>query len=528
MARAYSKGSKNKLQSSSHPYSRKPPRSLHSYSSYLREGKYLRSNQSSVRKKPIPKRPRPPRWCQRTLRHDLKLDPNGHSDNLTVMELPDRYCPNDVEGSLYSWWEESGYFKAEDVSTKPPFCILLPPPNVTGTLHLGHALNHSIQDCLIRWKRMNGYNTLWLPGTDHAGIATQSVVERELMKSQLTRKSLGRKKFLEKTWEWKKRYSHRIVHQMKKLGSSCDWNRHLFTLDESVCKAVYKAFVSLYRKKWIYRGQRLINWSPKLESSLSDLEVEHKEVKGTLWYIKYPIQGEKTKLTVATTRPETMLGDVAVAIHPQDTRYKNYIGKKVSLPLVHRLIPIIADPSVDKDFGSGVVKITPAHDFNDYKIGEKHKLERRNILNKNATLNESCGPYTGLKIKDARERVTKDLEKEGLLVKIQPHRHSVGHCSRSGCVVEPYLSEQWFVKTKDLAVPAVRAVKNGTTVIEPESWTKTYLHWMNTIQDWCISRQLWWGHRIPAWYCDECGKVTVVESRPKSCTHCRCPHLSPR
>ena len=373
---------------------------------------------------------------------------------------------------------------------------------------------------------MSGYNAMWLPGTDHAGIATQSVVERELMKKNIRRKDLGREKFLEEVWAWKHKYGNHIIQQMKRLGGSCDWDRHVFTLDKGVSKAVHKIFVDLYRKNWIYRGQRLINWSPKMESALSDLEVEHKEIKGSLWYLNYPVQGEETTLVVATTRPETMLGDSAVAVHPKDKRYQHLVGKKVLLPLTQREIPIIADEAVDKEFGSGVVKITPAHDFNDYEMGQRHNLEKINILHKNGTLNDICGDYANLTISEARERIVKDLKQQGFLSKIQSHRHSVGHCSRSGCVVEPYLSEQWFVKTSEFSIPAIRAVQNGTTVIEPESWTKTYLHWMNSIQDWCISRQLWWGHRIPAWYCDDCHKITVAESSPPSCSHCGNPSLS--
>ena len=441
-------------------------------------------------------------------------------------QLSDHYCPGDVEGRIYSWWEERGYFKADDLSVKPPFSIILPPPNVTGSLHLGHALDHSIQDCLIRWKRMSGYNALWLPGTDHAGIATQSVVEKDLMKHQIKRKDLGREKFLEKMWEWKERYGHRIVDQMKKMGSSCDWDRHVFTLDEGVSRAVRKVFVDLYTKNWIYRGQRLINWSPKLESALSDLEVEHKEIKGSLWHIKYPIEGDEGEFVVATTRPETMLGDTAVAVHPKDERYKYLVGQKVLLPLTDRSIPIIADECVDREFGSGAVKITPAHDFNDYEMGERHNLKKINILNEDGTLNECGGIYKGLKVQEARERIVADLQKGGFLEKIEPHRHSVGHCFRSGCVVEPYLSKQWFVKTSEISIPATRVVENGTTIFEPEAWTKTYLHWMNTIQDWCISRQLWWGHRIPAWYCDDCKGVTVAESDPSVCSQCGEGHLT--
>lgn len=435
--------------------------------------------------------------------------------------LSDRYNPNDVETRIYKWWEESGHFKAQDNSTKPPFSIILPPPNVTGFLHLGHALDHTIQDLLIRWKRMSGYNTMWLPGTDHAGIATQSVVERELKKSEnKTRHDLGREAFVDKVWEWKHQYGDRICQQMRKLGDSVDWDRNTFTLDEGVSKAVRKVFVNLYKKNWIYRGQRLVNWSGPLETAISDLEVEHKQAKGALYHIKYPIEGSSEFLVVATTRPETLLGDSAVCVHPEDARYKALVGKNVLLPLTNRKIKIIADEYVDQSFGSGVVKITPAHDFNDYKIGKKHHLEFINILTKKTELNENTGPYQGMKVTEARKKVLEDLQAQGLLVKEEPHIHSVGHCSRSGAVVEPFLSEQWFVKTENLAIPARRVVESGTIRFEPESWTKVYLHWMNIIEDWCISRQLWWGHRIPAWYCEKCEHINVAEQAPSQCEKC--------
>ncbi len=367
---------------------------------------------------------------------------------------------------------------------------------------------------------MQGFNVLWLPGLDHAGIATQSVVERELKKENTTRQQLGREKFVERVWEWKNQYGGRILEQMRLLGDSCDWDRLVFTLDEGVSKAVRKVFVELYKKGLIYKGLKLINWSPALESAISDLEVEHKEVKGQIYHIKYPLADGSGALEVATTRPETMLGDTAVAVHPEDDRYRELVGKMVQLPLTNRTIPIIADQYVDREFGSGVVKITPAHDFNDYAVGQRHKLPMINILNKNGTLNENAGPYQGKKVQEARKQVVADLEKLGLLVKVEPHTHQVGHCSRTDCVVEPFLSEQWFVKTAPLAAPAKRVVESGTIVFEPESWTKTYLHWMNIIEDWCISRQLWWGHRIPAWNCANCKKVTVAEVDPDKCAHC--------
>lgn len=434
--------------------------------------------------------------------------------------LSDRYAAGEVEARIYKWWEESGFFKAQDVSTKPPFCIILPPPNVTGSLHMGHALDHTIQDVIIRWKRMQGFNALWLPGTDHAGIATQSVVERELKKEGKTRHDLGREKFVERVWEWKHQYGNRIYQQMRRLGDSCDWDRAVFTLDPGVSRAVRKVFVDLYKKGLIYKGKRLVNWSAPLETAISDLEVEHRETKSALYYIDYPVEGSNQVLTVATTRPETMLGDTAVAVHPEDERYKELIGKNVVLPLTGRLIPIIADTYVDKAFGSGVVKITPAHDFNDYQVGQRHKLPLINILNKNGTLNESAARYQGLKVQEARKRVIEDLKSEGRLQKEEAHKNSIGYCSRSGAVVEPFLSDQWFVRMPKLAGPARQVVETETTRFEPESWTKTYLHWMNIIEDWCISRQLWWGHRVPAWYCEDCEHVTVSEQDPSKCAGC--------
>ena len=437
-----------------------------------------------------------------------------------MSQLSDRYNPQEVEGRIYSWWETNGYFKAQDKSTKPPYCIILPPPNVTGFLHMGHALDHTMQDALIRWKRMNGFNTLWLPGTDHAGIATQAVVEKELKKEGITRHQLGREKFVEKVWDWKNQYGDRIYGQMRRLGDSCDWDRAVFTLDDGVSKAVRKVFTSLYKKGSIYRGQRLVNWSGPLETAISDLEVDYKQIKGSMWHIRYELEDKSQTLIVATTRPETLLGDTALCVNPDDERYKGLIGKKARLPLMDRLIPIIADNYVDKTFGSGVVKITPAHDFNDYKIGKTHKLPFINILTKKAEMNENAGPYKGLKVQEARKRILEDLTAKGLLEKEEPHVLNIGHCNRSGAVVEPFLSEQWFCKMENLATPAKRVVESGTIRFEPESWTKVYLHWMNIIEDWCISRQLWWGHRIPAWYCDSCEHVTVAETDPSVCEKC--------
>lgn len=469
----------------------------------------------------------------------------------------DRYQPEKVESEIYKKWLDADCFKAEEQSKKPPFSIILPPPNVTGVLHLGHALDQSIQDIFVRWKRMKNYNVLWLPATDHAGIATQSVVEKDLNKQGITRSSLGKEKFLKKVWSWKEQYGDCIIDQIKSLGHSCDWSRLKFTLDKDVSRAVKKVFVQLHKKGLIYKGLRLVNWSPKLESAVSDLEVDHKDVSSFLWYIKYDfvdadlavkhldLAENKTEnkaeskteskaencnqnyLVVATTRPETLLGDTAVAVHPKDERYKNLIGKKVKVPFVNREISIIADATVDKNFGTGAVKLTPAHDFNDYKMGKKHKLEFINILNKNGTLNKNAGPYEGLSVLKARLKLLKDLKENNLFIKEEPHKHSVGHCSRSGCVIEPFLSEQWFLKTKELSIQARRAVETGTTKFEPETWSKTYLHWLEIIQDWCISRQLWWGHSIPAWNCLDCLKVTVSEGDLTNCSYCESKNIKP-
>ncbi|MCJ8275342.1 MAG: valine--tRNA ligase [Bdellovibrionales bacterium] len=422
-------------------------------------------------------------------------------------------------------WEESGYFKAEDQSTKPPFSIILPPPNVTGFLHMGHALDHTIQDVLIRWKRMSGYNTLWLPGSDHAGIATQAVVEKNLRAEGLDRLEMGREAFLEKVWDWKKEYGDRIYSQMKRLGDSVDWDREVFTLDEGVSKAVRKVFVHLYKKGWLYQGEKLVNWSPPLQSAISDLEVVHKDTKGNLYHLVYPVDGTDEKLIIATTRPETYLGDSAVCVHPEDDRYKHLIGKTITLPLIDRKIPIIADSYVDREFGTGALKVTPAHDFNDYELGKKHDLEFINILNTDGTLNENGGPFAGLKVQEARKQIVKQFDECGVITKIEPHQHAVGYCDRTGAVVEPYLSKQWFVKTADISVPARHVVSNESLQFVPESWTKTYIHWMNIIEDWCVSRQLWWGHRIPAWYCDDCGNVTVSETDPSNCESCNGTNL---
>ena len=440
------------------------------------------------------------------------------------MKMSDRYSPFEVEQKLYADWEKNGYFSEGSKGSKY-FSIVLPPPNITGSLHLGHALNHTIQDSLIRWKKMNGYKAVWLPGTDHAGIATQMQVEKELAKQKKSRHTLGREKFLEKVWDWKNKYGNRIVHQMKRLGDSCDWSRQLFTLDDVSVRAVKKVFVHLYKKGWIYKGTRLVNWSPALSSAISDLEVEHKEVSSSLWYIRYYLEDKKNYLVIATTRPETLLADQALAVHPEDERYKKYHGKKVYLPLTGRLIPIIADSYVNREFGTGAVKITPAHDFNDYEIGKRHDLENFNILRTDGRLNENAGDYKGLTVSDARKKVVQDLKTQNLLENIKPYKHQVGFCSRSGSVVEPYLSQQWFVKMDQLAQQGLEKVLKKETEFVPGYWLKTFEHWMNDIQDWCISRQLWWGHQIPCWTCLDCGKNTVHEEAPDQCSHCNSTNI---
>ncbi|MBF5045640.1 valine--tRNA ligase [Aggregicoccus sp. 17bor-14] len=421
-------------------------------------------------------------------------------------ELSKAYEPTEVEARWYAFWLEKNYFRAEATSTKPPFSIVLPPPNVTGSLHLGHALTATIQDILIRWKRMSGFNALWLPGTDHAGIATQMVVEKELKRTEKkSRHDLGRAEFLKRVWEWKDKYGKRIGEQHQVLGASLDWSRERFTMDARSSAAVREVFVRLYEEGLIYRAQKLINWCPSCRTALSDLEVEHEEKAGSLWHIHYPVKGSDRKLTVATTRPETMLGDTAVAVHPDDPRYAGLVGQSVQLPLTGREIPIIADPElVQMEFGTGVVKVTPAHDFNDYQTGLRHKLPMNSILDDAARTNKEAGPYAGLDRYEARKRVLEDLTAQGLLEKEEPHKLSVGGCQRCGTVVEPRLSPQWFVKIEPLATPAIRAVEEGRTKFVPETWTNTFFQWMRNIHDWTISRQLWWGHQIPAYYCTTC------------------------
>ncbi|MBI4196639.1 MAG: valine--tRNA ligase [Deltaproteobacteria bacterium] len=451
-------------------------------------------------------------------------------------ELPKAYEPHEVERRWSEVWLKEGYFHAEPKSSKPPFCMVIPPPNVTGSLHMGHALNNTLQDILARYKRMKGFNVLWMPGTDHAGIATQNVVERDIAKEGKKRQDLGRERFIEKVWEWKRQSGGQIIHQLKRLGASCDWKRERFTMDEGLSRAVREAFVRLYNKGLIYRDLYLINWCPRCKTALSDLEVEHHETNGHLWFVRYPFAsplpsaGEGVGVRVATTRPETMLGDTAVAVHPEDERYKGLIGKKLLLPLVNREIPIISDPRVDKEFGTGAVKVTPAHDFNDFIFGNDHKLPRINIFTDEGRMNENAVSFQGLDRFECRKKIVEELEQQGFLEKVEPHKLSVGHCYRCRTVVEPYLSMQWFVKTKPLAEKALQAVQDGKARFFPDNWTKTYANWMGEIKDWCVSRQIWWGHRIPAWYCipslklrgGKGGICPPIVSRdiPKKCPTC--------
>ena len=447
-------------------------------------------------------------------------------------ELPKAYDPKSVEEKWYAFWTDKNYFHADENAPGAPFSIVIPPPNVTGSLHIGHALNSTLQDILVRWMRMSGRNTLWVPGTDHAGIATQNVVERQLTKEHIDRHQLGREKFIEKVWEWKKEYGNRIIGQLKRLGASCDWDRERFTMDEGLSKAVREVFVTLYEEGLIYRGERLINWCPRCHTALSDIEVEHEDEKGKLYHIAYPLSHDRNiRLTVATTRPETMLGDTAVAVHPLDPRYKDLIGKTVDLPLTNRKIPIIGDSIlVDLEFGTGAVKVTPAHDFNDYEAGlrQKPELPRIKMLNEKAeilpdipdVLPEVLKQIAGRPAKKARGMVVELLSEQGLLIKTDDHAHSIGKCYRCKSVVEPYLSPQWFVQTGPLAGPAIKAVEEGRVRIVPKGWENTYFDWMRNIKDWCISRQIWWGHRIPAWYCDDCGAITVSRTDATACAKC--------
>ena len=435
-------------------------------------------------------------------------------------KLSKGYEPHDVERKWYQEWETSGYFRADENSEKPPYSIVIPPPNVTGVLHMGHALNNTLQDILCRWKRMCGCEVLWMPGTDHAGIATQNVVEKQLAEEGSDRHAIGREQFIDRVWTWREESGGQIIEQLKRLGASCDWGRERFTMDEGLSKAVREVFVRLYDDGLIYRANRLINWCPRCHTALSDLEVEHDDKKGHLWHLRYPVIGSDRYMIVATTRPETMLGDTAVAVHPEDERYQDLIGKKILLPLVKREIPIVADEYVDKEFGSGAVKITPAHDFNDFELGKRHDLEVLNVFDESGVVNENGGDYCGQERYEARANVVADLENQGLLEKIDDYQNSVGECYRCKTVIEPYLSLQWYVDVKPLAEEAIKAVRSGETRIVPQQWEKTYFEWMLNIQDWCVSRQIWWGHRIPAWYCEECDEITVSREDATVCAHC--------
>jgi valyl-tRNA synthetase len=440
-------------------------------------------------------------------------------------KLAKGYEPQDVEKKWYLAWESQGCFHADENSPKPHYSIVIPPPNVTGVLHMGHALNNTVQDVLVRWKRMCGSEVLWMPGTDHAGIATQNVVEKQLAAEGQGRHDLGREAFVERVWQWRSESGGQIINQLKRLGASCDWERERFTMDEGLSTAVREVFVSLYEDGLIYRDNRLINWCPRCHTALSDLEVEHEEKKGNLWHLRYPVKGTDLCLVVATTRPETMLGDTAVAVNPEDERYSDLIGKTVLLPLVNREIPIIADDYVDREFGSGAVKITPAHDFNDFEVGKRHDLEFINIFDDSGNVNENGGAYCGIERYVARKQVVADLEAEGLVEKIEEHGNAVGECYRCRTVIEPYMSKQWYVNVGPLAEKAIEAVKDGRTRIVPEQWEKTYFEWMYNIKDWCISRQIWWGHRIPAWYCDTCDQITVSRENASACVHCGSDNL---
>ena len=441
-------------------------------------------------------------------------------------ELAKTYDPKAIEEKLYDKWCEKKYFHAEVDRSRKPFTTVMPPPNITGKLHMGHALDNTLQDILIRYKRMEGYNALWIPGTDHAAISTEVKVTNQLKEEGIDKKELGREGFLKRTWQWKEEYAGTIEGQLKKLGVSCDWDRERFTMDEGCSRAVEEVFINLYKKGYIYKGSRIINWCPKCKTSLSDAEVEHEDQEGHFWHIKYPIVGTDRFLEIATTRPETMLGDTAIAVHPDDERYKDIVGKQVILPLVGREIPIVADSYVDKEFGTGAVKITPAHDPNDFEVGKRHGLEEINIMNDDATINANGGKYGGMDRYEAREAIVKDLEEQGYLVKVAPHSHAVGTHDRCGTTVEPLIKQQWFVKMEELAKPAINVLKTGELKFVPERFDKIYLHWLENIKDWCISRQIWWGHRIPAYYCDECGELIVDRHVPEKCPHCGCAHFT--
>ncbi len=442
-------------------------------------------------------------------------------------ELPKVYNPKDFEDKWYQFWQDQGYFHAEVNPQKTPYTIVIPPPNVTAQLHMGHGLNDTIQDILIRWKRMCGENTLWMPGTDHAGIATQNVVEKKLHREGKSRHDFSREDFVHEVWKWKEEYGSIIIDQIKKMGCSCDWERERFTMDEGLSKAVREVFVRFYEDGLIYKGKYIVNWCPRCGTALSSEEVDHEDVNGFFYHIKYPVKGENRYIEIATTRPETMLGDTAVAVNPKDERYKDFIGKTLILPLVNREIPIVADDYTKMDFGTGAVKVTPAHDPNDFLIGKRHDLPQLNVMNPDGTMNHEAGKdYEGLDRFACRDKIIDDLEKADLFIKRKAHNHSVGHCYRCNTIIEPYLSDQWFVSMKPLAGRAIQVVKDNKVTFHPDRWKKVYLHWMDNIEDWCISRQIWWGHRIPVWNCQDCGQVMVLRDNPEACTRCGSKNIS--
>ncbi len=443
-----------------------------------------------------------------------------------MKELAKTYDPSEIEDRTYAKWMGRKYFHPDVDRSKKPFTIVMPPPNITGKLHMGHALDNTLQDILIRYKRMQGYNALWIPGTDHASISTEVKVINKLKEEGIDKNDLGREGFLKRTWEWREEYGRTIVDQLKKIGSSCDWDRERFTMDEGCSEAVLEVFTRLYEKGYIYKGSRIINWCPVCQTSISDAEVEHEEQAGHFWHINYPIADGSGYVEIATTRPETLLGDTAVAVNPDDERYTNLVGKMLKLPLTDREIPVVADPYVDKEFGTGCVKITPAHDPNDFEVGRRHNLAEINIMNDDATINCPGSKYDGMDRYEARKAMVADLEAQGLLVKVEEHVHNVGTHDRCGTTVEPMIKQQWFVKMEEMAKPAIEAIKNGDLTFVPERFDKTYLHWLENIRDWCISRQLWWGHRIPAYYCDECGETVVSKTAPTVCPKCGCTHLT--
>jgi len=439
---------------------------------------------------------------------------------MEAQTLSKAYEPSAVEDKWYAFWMEGGFFRADTHSTKAPYSIVIPPPNITGSLHMGHALNNTLQDIVIRFKRMQGFKTLWMPGTDHAGIATQNVVERKLSEEGVDRHSMGREKFIELVWQWKEKYGGVITKQLKRLGASCDWSRERFTMDEGLSEAVREVFVRLYHEGLIYKGDYIINWCPRCRTALSDLEVEHEEESAKLYHLAYPIKSGRGSIIVVTTRPETMLGDTAVAVNPKDDRYLDLIGEKVILPVLQREIPIIGDEYVDMEFGSGALKVTPAHDVNDFEIGLAHGLEMVKVIDEDGKMGTGAGPYQGMDRFECRERIVEDFESDGTLLKVEDYRHNVGHCYRCKTIIEPTLSRQWFVRTRPIAEAAIQAVRDGRTKIIPRVWEKTYFDWMNGIRDWCISRQIWWGHRIPAWYCERCDETIVSKEEPHSCSRC--------